>query len=162
MMFEGASHRYLIAHPNRGFTTRSLTGAEKVALDMSRITGKETFDPRNTISFDKIDSKMYYLLSANPAGIDSFVLEVDESQNLINPVFFHFATCSTPGAPSKYLQKIWEGNQKWGKWRLIFVVPKQIENSFVAQKWMPASEGEKWEKRVDQYVLGVDTTQLWT
>lgn len=159
ILFEGAGHPFMYKSRSQPIPILSLSGHSDSVLKLNHITAINHFDPADIDKFDKLNASRYYKPNTHILpGIDSFFLEVDDNRTVINPVFFQFTTSLSHTTSPKFLETMWV---KSPKWKLVFVVPKALVPNFKEQSWEPAKAQMLWSKRVDQYVLGVDTSQLW-
>jgi hypothetical protein len=97
------------------------------------------------------------------AVINSFV--IIQSGRYRIPIYFQFCTTMHDNRILPIIMAVmWPKNGRVNnhKWKLVFLVPKDMANAFGHQGWKPASEQGVWNRRVEQYVIGIDPNILWT
>ena len=159
VLWEGAGHRWLFESLSSPLSVRSLSRqGTSMVLNFPHL--KSVFD---FCKIKELDHTKYYRpLSSRLAGVDSFALEVDNKGQVCGVVLFQFTISDHHPIKTGFLSELWAiKNLSAVTWKFIFIVPKDEEDDFVAQSWQPASEEKTWSRRVDQYVLYVDTDELY-
>ncbi|KAL5526986.1 SQS1_4 [Sanghuangporus sanghuang] len=159
LLFEGAGHRWLLRACKSLLTAASLSfPGETVALNLSHLD--KTFDFGK---IENIDTTKYYRpLSSRLAGVDSFAVTVDTEGHATEVVLFQFTVSVDHPIKTGFVKALWEINHLSDlKWRYIFIVPEDEASGLTEQPWAPASEADTWKRRVAQYVLGVNTEELY-
>jgi len=165
-LFEGAGHRYMFKALSLPVRVRSLSSPNsQIALDLSHVERINVFEPQALGSYDRLDASDYYQPRPEiAAGIDSFVLEVDANGTPSAVIMFQFTVSTTQPSRVGVMSKLWVEHARarpMVKWKLVFVVPQEIERDFALQRWTSVGAQTVWDSRVEQYVLGVGADALW-
>ncbi|KAL5480221.1 SQS1_1 [Sanghuangporus weigelae] len=159
LLFEGVGHRWLLKACKSLLTVDSLSSpGETVALNLSHLD--KTFDFGKV---ENIDTTKYYRpLSSRLAGVDSFAVTVDPEGHATEVILFQFIVSVDHPIKTGFVKALWGTNHLSDlKWRYIFIVPEDEASGLTEQPWAPASEASTWKRRIDQYVLGVNTKELY-
>ncbi|KAL6302320.1 hypothetical protein BKA93DRAFT_406727 [Sparassis latifolia] len=162
-IFEDTAYHVLSAVGTQSYAVRSLpsghNSSSQMQWDLSITSQAVIFEKICQISGNLVPRTYYRPLNSNIPSINSFTF-VDGT-----PILFRFTTSLDHSIEVQGLQSVANilptKSRYRKKWKLVFVVPTDIEPEFKYQLYEPSSYRETWEKRVDQYVMGLSAEQLF-
>ena len=165
--FELQGHYYLRRRLSKKIVVRKLSDSaspQKEELDLHHVVELVEFYDCDVKPFNQLKPTAYYKpLSSRFAGIDSFVMHVVDKQAVNKTpdcvVMFQFTTSTDHPVRTNSLSQLRIPNRRqkpYPRWKLVFVVPEEIESRFNKAQPLQPPVGY-----IDQCVLGVSSEQLW-
>ena len=167
--FESSTHKVLFhRRAERTIAIRpleDLTVSGNVQVNWVHVKDVKLFGQNDD---DLLRSGHYYKsIVRNLAGIDSYVVELNESSKIVGLIMFQATISLHHPIKTRFIKKLWS---EWSRssrpmrnmvWKLVFVVPSAIQDVFEEQRWDPTSQETTWRGRVKQYVLGIPEQESW-
>ena len=166
IIFEQEAQNYILKYPNRPLTLTSLVDSSTLSLDLQHIDsdGPDWFTTLSDLT-SKTRNMYHRPHIPNMGGVDSFVLTVDDNNDIVGLVAFQFTPEEPRPIRAKFLEEIWELLAPIPTFEqhiaFVFVVPEEKRETMKMQPYEPPSEGSVWENRITQYTIGLNLETLW-
>lgn len=167
VLFELAAHKFILKYDSPPLIADSLSTLPPFSLNLQNVTTQDILvsKERSLINDKPLEVDKYYRPQApDLPGIDAFVFKEDEKGE-IGIIAFQFTVSELRPIPVKHLSDLWDLIHKppssEPNIRFVFVVPKGREREMGAQPYECSLEAGIWKGRVQQYVLGINTDEMW-